>query len=328
MGLCLEITASPAQTLQIAALAKEEYITGGTLNLNWEDCGDSTYHAKITNLSPSQLTLGQNTHIAGSGNLDKAESAGSGAIKVKAGPISENYKLDLCSGKTINLPLGLGSVVWAGLTCPVAPGAVNIGVDIKLSSVIPAGFAKATIDVTGTSDTGDNLLCLEIIASPAQTIQIAALAKEEYITGGTLNLNWEDCGDSTYHAKITNLSPSQLTLGQNTHITGSGNLDKAESAGSGAIKVKAGPISENYKLDLCAAKTINLPLGLGSVVWAGLTCPVAPGAVSIGVDIKLSSVIPAGFAKATIDVTGTSATGDNLLCLEIIASPAQAIIAV
>merc|ERR1712061_365968 len=124
-----------------------------------------------TNLSPSQLTLGQNTHITGSGNLDKAESAGSGAIKVKAGPISENYELDLCSGKTINLPLGLGSVFWAGLTCPVAPGAVSIGVDIKLSSVIPAGVAKATIDVTGTSDTGDNLVCLEITASPAQTLR-------------------------------------------------------------------------------------------------------------------------------------------------------------
>merc|ERR1712087_920179 len=62
MGLCLEITASPAQTLQIAPLAKEEYIAGGTLNLNWKDCGDSTYHAKITNLSPSQLILGQSTH--------------------------------------------------------------------------------------------------------------------------------------------------------------------------------------------------------------------------------------------------------------------------
>merc|ERR1712087_1071354 len=284
MGLCLEIIASPAQTIQIATLAKDDYSTGGTLNLNWEDCGDSTYHAKITNLAPSQLTLGQNTHITGSGTLDKAESAGSGAIKVKAGPISENYELDLCSGKTINLQLGLGSVVWAGLTCPVAPGTVSVGVDIK-----------------GTSTTGDKLLCMEIVTTPALAVQgivqPTVLANEEQITGGTLDLNWKDCGDSTYHAKITSLSPSQLTLGQNTHITGSGKLDKAESGGSGAIKVKAGPISQNYDLDLCSGKTINLPLGLGSVAWAGLTCPVAPGTVSVGVDIKLSSAIPAGFAK-------------------------------
>merc|ERR1712232_305277 len=114
------------------------------------------------------MVLGQDTHITGSVNLDKAETAGSGAIKVKAGPISENYDLDLCSGKTINLPLGLGSVVWTGLACPVVVGSVSLGVDIRLSSVIPAGFAKATIDVTGTSDTGDNLVCLEITASPAQ----------------------------------------------------------------------------------------------------------------------------------------------------------------
>jgi len=221
-------------------------------------------------------------------------------------------------------------VVWAGLTCPVAPGTVSVGVDIKLSSAIPAGFAKATVDITGASTTGDKLLCMEIVTTPAVAVQgivqPTVLANEEHITGGTLDLNWKDCGDSTYHAKITSLSPSQLTLGQNTHITGSGKLDKAESGGSGAIKVKAGPISQNYDLDLCSGKTINLPLGLGSVVWAGLTCPVAPGTVSVGVDIKLSSAIPAGFAKATVDITGASTTGDKLLCMEIVTSPAYTLV--
>merc|ERR1712066_1062221 len=276
-----------------------EYVTGGTLNLNWKDCGDSTYHGKVTSVTPSQLTLGQKTHMSGSGNLDETVNAGSGTITTKAGPLTDHHSVDLCSAKTISLPLGLGSVQWNGLPCPVAAGAVDVGVDIQLSSAIPASFAKATVDVNAVTDTGDNLLCMEINTSPATGV---TAAEEEYVTGATLNLNWRDCGDSTYHGKVTSVTPSQLTLGQQTHMSGSGNLDETVNAGSGTIVVKAGPITENYSVDVCSAKTISFPLGLGSVQWDGLSCPVAAGTVDVGVDIQLSSAIPASLAKATVDV--------------------------
>jgi hypothetical protein len=156
----------------VSAAEEEEYVAGGTLNLSWKDCGDSTYHGKVTSVSPSQLTLGDKTHVSGSGDLDEKVAGGSATISATAGPVKQSYDVDLCAGKTIDLPLGLGHITWQGLSCPVASGTVSVGVDVQLSSIIPAQLAKATIDLKAVTDTKDNLLCMELTTSPAQTIVV------------------------------------------------------------------------------------------------------------------------------------------------------------
>merc|ERR1712232_995743 len=145
-------------------------------------------------------------------------------------------------------------------------------------------------------------------------------------TGGTLKITWSDCGDSSTHAKVTGVKPDTITMGQSTKITGSGTVDEQVTGGSFEISAKAGPITQKYSGDLCQAKTFNLPLGLGSVKWDGMKCPVAKGSADVPMDIQLSGAIPAGLAKAKISATAKTSSGDKLLCLNINTAPADAVV--
>merc|ERR1712046_359836 len=134
---------------------------------------------------------------------------------------------------------------------------------------------------------------------------------EAEVNGGTLNLTWEDCGDASYHGKITGLDKTQVTLGEDTTVTGSGSVDEAVEGGDFKITAKAGPITQNYDGKVCEAKEFDLPLGLGKVNWKGLACPAAAGDISVGVGIKLASIIPSKFAVADITVADTDSSADD-----------------
>merc|ERR1712228_888131 len=122
-------------------------------------------------------------------------------------------------------------------------------------------------------------------------------------TGGTLKITWNDCGDASTHAKVTGLQPDTITMGKTNTVTGSGTCDEAVTGGSFKITAKAGPITQNYSGDICQAKQFNLPLGLGSVKWDGMTCPIA---------------------KAQVSASATTSSGDKLLCVQLTTAPADA----
>merc|ERR1711959_850420 len=75
--------------------------------------------------------------------------------------------------------------------------------------------------------------------------------------------------------------------------------------------------------DVCAPKTIKLPMALGTITWDGLECPVAKGAVSVGVDVQLSKLVPARLAKGTIEIKAAGASKESLLCMDIKTSSAS-----
>merc|ERR1719316_2279195 len=145
---------------------------------------------------------------------------------------------------------------------------------------------------------------------------------DEFVEGGNLNLKWTDCGDSSYHAKVKALSPTMLPIGQKTTITGSGNVDEQVTGGGFTITAKFG-ITEHYSGDVCSSKVIKLPLGVGTITWEGLKCPVAKGAVGVKVDVQLSRLIPARLAKGTIEIKAAGASKENLICLDIDTSAAR-----
>jgi len=154
----------------------------------------------------------------------------------------------------------------------------------------------------------------------------AVAGTEAEVNGGTLNLTWEDCGDATYHGKISGLDKSSITLGEDTTVTGSGTVDEAVEGGDFKITAKAGPITQNYEGKVCEAKEFDLPLGLGKVNWKGLSCPAAKGDLSVGVGLKLAAVIPAKLAKADVSVTATGKSADDkLLCMNLHTSAAAAV---
>lgn len=139
----------------------------------------------------------------------------------------------------------------------------------------------------------------------------------EFVQGGTLKLDWKDCGDSSYHAKVTDVEPKDLDLGKKTSVVGSGTTDEQVTGGGFTIDAKFGPVTENWSGDVCTAKTFNLPLGLGKVTWDGIKCPAAAGKVSVGVDVSLSRFIPAAAASGTIAIKATDANKGNLICLTL-----------
>jgi cathepsin F len=152
----------------------------------------------------------------------------------------------------------------------------------------------------------------------------AAFALGSANADGTVNLAWKDCGGGTQHGTVQSLSPSSLTLGEKTTVTGTGTVDEAVASGTFAIDIKAGIITKSFSGDLCTAETFDLPLDMGSIVWDGMACPLAAGTATLSTDITLSSSIPSSLASgAVITIQATDSAGAKLVCLEVDTSSAQ-----
>merc|ERR1719146_269247 len=318
------INTEPAAEEAVAAPAEQEFVQGGTLNLNWNDCGAK--HGKVTGLSPTTLALGQETAVTGSGSVDEAVSGGKFSLEVKAGGgiVHKTFNGDICEASTFDLPVGAGSITWDGLNCPVAAGKVSVGTKIKMAGALPASLARAAITIKGAGTNGDDLLCMGINTEPAAEEAVAAPAEQAFVQGGTLKLNWSDCGAK--HGKVTGLSPTTLALGQETAVIGSGNVDEAVTGGKFSLEVKAGGgiVHKTFNGNICEASTFNLPVGAGSITWDGLNCPVAAGKVSVGTKIKMAAALPASLARAAITIKGAGSKGEDLLCMGITTEPATA----
>merc|ERR1712093_608994 len=141
---------------------------GGVIDLKWSDCGDKATHGKITDLEPSTLTIGDKTSIAGKGSLDEALNGATYEVSAKAlGVTVFSHKGDACKAETIKLPAGAGEIDMKGFACPLSKGDVELDLDIKLASTIPAQLARTTIDLKATTASGDKALCVQIKTSPA-----------------------------------------------------------------------------------------------------------------------------------------------------------------
>jgi len=169
---------------------------------------------------------------------------------------------------------------------------------------------------------------LTYVGSQKEEQILAELAKEEQIQGGTLKVGFSSCGDSSYHGKVTSLSPQTMTIGQKTHMTGKGSVDETVTGGTFTITMKVGWFTRNYDGDFCQSKTFSLPAGLGTVTWNGMKCPASPGDVAVGVDVQMSSMIPSSMSYATIEAKASASNGDKLICMQIKTAPAESAIVV
>merc|ERR1712151_565021 len=135
-------------------------------------------------------------------------------------------------------------------------------------------------------------------------------------TGGKLALTWEDCGDASTHGKTETLEPSEIVIGQDTQIVGTGTTDKAISSGSFSMKLTASMgIKETYTGEICEAKEFKMPLGIGTVSWAGMSCPVAVGPSTVKVGVHMASILPAALAKADLSLTAQDQDGEAAVCV-------------
>jgi len=294
-------------------------VAADSLSLSWSDCGAK--HAKTTDVQPTSLTLGADTAITGTGNLDKAVSGGTYDMELKAGGglIDSHFTGNNCEAKSFDLPLGLGKLSWDGISCPLAAADnVKIGFHTKLASSLPATLATSDIHLAANDQDSESVLCVDLHLAKQEELEVAA---DSLVEDGSLTLSWQDCGAKTgAHAVTTDVQPTSLDLGADTAITGTGDLTKDVSAGTYDMELKAGGglIDSHFTGNNCEAKDFTLPLGLGTLSWDGIDCPLAAAkGVKIGFHTKLASALPPTLATSDIALRAKDQDGEDVLCVDL-----------
>merc|ERR1719434_508930 len=103
-----------------------------------------------------------------------------------------------------------------------------------------------------------------------------------------------------------------------SHFTGTGKLNKDVSGGTYDMELKAGGglIDSHFTGNNCEAKSFDLPLGIGSLAWDGISCPLSAGSgVEIGFHSKLAASLPASIATSDISIRAVDQDSEDVLCV-------------
>merc|ERR1712070_1175931 len=224
-----------------------------------------------------------------------------------------------CEAKDFTLPLGIGTLSWDGIACPLAAAdSVSIGFHTKLAASLPASLATSDIHLGANDQDGESVLCVDLHLAK-QSTSLAEIAEEgSIVAADSLSLSFKDCGAK--HAVSKDVQPTTLLLGADTAITGTGSLDKAVSGGTYDMELKAGGglIDSHFTGNNCEAKDFTLPLGLGTLSWDGISCPLAAADfVSIGFHTKLAASLPPSLATFDIHLAANDQDGESVLCVDL-----------
>jgi len=150
------------------------------------------------------------------------------------------------------------------------------------------------------------------------------------LTGSALNLAFKDCGDSSTHAKVTDVSPKSITLGDKTTITGTGTLDEDITDGTytmtmtgvGGIKLLSCS-GDASKAQECPVKVLGFKVG--TLSFEGVQFPVKKGTISgiPKVTISLPASLPKLAVATTTHLTVNTKSGDKVICVDINTSAAE-----
>merc|ERR1712048_526578 len=109
--------------------------------------------------------------------------------------------------------------------------------------------------------------------------------------------------------------PSEVLVGQDTTITGSGSTDKQITSGTFEMDLAASMgIKKTYTGKICEPASFEMRLNIGTVSWAGMDCPVAVGPSKVVLGVKLASILPAALAKADLSLTALDQDGEQAVC--------------
>merc|ERR1712232_833637 len=153
---CIEIKSAPAEVSKPEPVAEVALAGVTDLSLAWSDCGDASTKTKITAFTPSALTLGQKTTMAGTGALSEDVTGADFDLEM-TGVIGKllSCKGDASVSKTCSLPLGVGKLSFEAMAFPLKAGSTTVNVDIQLSSLLPSSLATTTTRATATAKNGD-----------------------------------------------------------------------------------------------------------------------------------------------------------------------------
>jgi len=112
-------------------------------------------------LAPLDVDVGS-TQLVGKGFLDEDVDGGSFSFTAKAGAVTIlSGGGDLCSETKIDFPLGAGSIVFKGVSCPAPAGEIEIDLDLQILSTQTFNDL-VNIRVGATSTSSEKLLCMDI----------------------------------------------------------------------------------------------------------------------------------------------------------------------
>merc|ERR1712203_94963 len=141
------------------------------------------------------------------------------------------------------------------------------------------------------------------------------------VEASDLAVTWADCGDADTHAKVADLQPTTIPTGTTTTLKGSGDLDEVVNGATFTQVIKAAGVKvASCSGDASQDVECKLPLGVGSITLKAQAFPLQPGQVTIPVDVKVSSIVPASLAKTDSHIEAVSDTGDKLFCMEVTTS--------
>merc|ERR1711937_402327 len=132
--------------------------------------------------------LGQDTAITGTWGLDKEISGGTYDMELKAGGglIDSHFTGNNCEAKDFTLPLGLGTLSWDGISCPLsAADSVSIGFHTKLAASLPPTLATSDIHLGANDQDGESVLCVDLHLEAQKALEVEA---------SSLTLSFKDCG--------------------------------------------------------------------------------------------------------------------------------------
>merc|ERR1712203_99653 len=270
-------------------LEEEVELQGGTLAITWEDCGDASTHAKVTDVQPTTVTIGTTETIQGTGTVDEDITAVHFVATIKAAGI----KIASCEGDAsadivCNMPLNAGKITVKQLPLPIAAGPITVPAEISTASVIPAGLAKIDAELRATEQNGEDVVCMNIHTTKQEE-------EEVELQGGTLAITWEDCGAK--HATVTYVQPTTVTIGTTETIKGTGTVDEDITAVHFVATIKAAGIKiASCEGDASADIVCKMPLNAGTITVKQLPLPIAAGAITVPAEISTASVIPASLA--------------------------------
>merc|ERR1711860_330040 len=69
---------------------------------------------------------------------------------------------DATSDIVCKLPAGAGEITVKAVDYPLSAGSVDIPVDVKTSSLIPASLAKVDVHIAATEQNGEDVICLDV----------------------------------------------------------------------------------------------------------------------------------------------------------------------
>merc|ERR1719379_2150223 len=234
-------------------------------------------------------------------------------LKAGGGLIDSHFTGNNCEAKDFTLPLGLGTLKWDGISCPLAAAdSVSIGFHTQLAASLPASIATSDIHLGANDQDGESVLCVDLHLAKQEEVKVSAAA------GDSLSLSFKDCGAK--HAVTKDVQPTTLALGADTAITGTGSLDKAVSGGTYDMELKAGGglIDSHFTGNNCEAKDFTLPLGLGTLSWDGISCPLAAAdSVKIGFHTTLAASLPPSLATSDIHLAAQDQDSESVLCVDL-----------